>query len=147
MVQNYSHEKTSLWEDVKHGLAYGSHDFLDQLKTHHLKDSKDAELPQHNRLLLDKDPQQMAEQAADAFGLDLAVARDTRRISPQDKNKRDMLIYFLWETGRLGNQPIASIFGVTYSNISRRVRLFKELMEKDNDSKLCYMRIKSQIKV
>ena len=146
-VQHYSDEKDRPWEDIKHGLAYGSQEFLDRLKAQFLSRLKDAELPQHNRLLQDVDPEKLAEQAAVAFDLDLTMVRRARRIANQDKDKRDMLIYFLWETGKLSNQNIAMQLGLTYSNISRRVSWFKAEMDNDNRLKSEYNRIKSQIKV
>ena len=81
------------------------------------------------------------------MGLDLISIRNTRRISSHDKDKRDMLIYFLWETGKLSNQSIASLLGLTYSNISRRVSLFRERLREDKNLKSIYRFTKSQIKV
>jgi len=147
MVQQYADEKANLWEDVKHGLAFGSQEFLDHLKSQYLNDRRDAELPQRNQLFRDVDPQALAEKAAATFGLDLTKLDDTRRISKLDKEMRDMLIYFLWETGKLSNQRIASLVGGTYSNVSRRVSLFKAGMEKEKGLAAKYLRFKSQIKV
>jgi REP-associated tyrosine transposase len=45
-VQNYSDEDGSIWEDIKHGLVYGSQTFLNDLKTKYLSEKKDVELPQ-----------------------------------------------------------------------------------------------------
>ncbi len=146
-VRQYSEEKASFWEDVKHGLAHGSEAFLNQLKEQFLSERLDAELPQHNRLLLDIDPQALAGQAAAALGLDLHKVQHTRRISQRVKEKRDMLIFLLWETGRLSNQRIASLLGLTYSSISRRVSLFKTEMANNKRLESDYRCFKSQIKV
>jgi hypothetical protein len=32
MVQRYSEEKAKIWEDVVHGLIYGSQDFAEKIK-------------------------------------------------------------------------------------------------------------------
>ena len=146
-VELYSDQDGKLWNDVKHGLVYGSQNFIEQLKEQFLDDRKSAELPQHNRLLLDADPQALAQQAAAGFSLDLETIRHTRRISRQAKEQRDMLIYFLWETGKLSNQSIATLLGLTYSNISRRLSLFRATMDREKDLRIRYDRIKSQIKV
>ena len=58
-----------------------------------------------------------------------------------------MLIYFLWETGKLSNQNIGALCGVTYSNISRRVSLLKAVLGNKKELKAEYDRVKSQIKV
>ena len=146
-VELYSDQEGNLWNEVKHGLVYGSQKYIEQLKQQFLDDRKNAELPQHNRLLLDGNPQALAQQAAAGFSLDLESIRHTRRISRQAKDQRDMLIYFLWETGKLNNQSIAALLGLTYSNISRRLSLFRATMDREKDLRIRYNRIKSQIKV
>ena len=146
-VQQYSDEKGRLWEDVKHGLVFGSQSFLDQLKSRFLKSHPDAELPQHNRLMLDVDVQQLTEKAARALGLDLAKLKNTRRIGSDEKDRRDMLIFLLWQTGGLSNQKIASMLGMTYSSISRRASMLKRRLQTDYELMTQYETIKSQIKV
>ena len=46
-----------MWEDVKHGLIYGSQNFVADLKARFLDGKKDEELPQRNLLLRPVDPQ------------------------------------------------------------------------------------------
>jgi REP element-mobilizing transposase RayT len=147
MVQSYSDEKGRPWEDVKHGLVFGSQGFVSNLKKRFLNSQKDAELPQLNRLQQDMAPQKLAELAAVAFGVDLKMVCRVRRVSENDKHKRDMLIYYLYETGKLSNQYIASLLGTTYSNISRRVAILKAGIASAEDQKREYNSIKSQIKV
>jgi putative transposase len=43
-TQHYSEEQSSVWEDVKHGLIYGSQEFVADLKSRFLSDQKDKEL-------------------------------------------------------------------------------------------------------
>ncbi len=146
-VERYSDQDGHLWDEVKYGLAYGSPNFIARLKERFLDDHKIAELPQHNRLLLDADPQELAQQAAAGFSLDLETLRHTRRISRQAKDRRDMLIYYLWETGKLNNQKIATLVGLTYSSISRRVSLFRANLDSEKRLRTSYDQLKSQIKV
>jgi hypothetical protein len=42
-----------------------------------------------------------------------------------------MLIYLMWQSGQLGNVQIAEKFGLTYSAVSRRVKVFKNLLSKN----------------
>ena len=44
---------------------------------------------------------------------------------------RDMLIYLMWQSGQIGNVQIAEKFGLTYSAVSRRVKVFKNLLSKN----------------
>jgi len=53
----------------------------------------------------------------------------------------------LWEIGKLSNQQIASLVGLTYSNIRRRDGLFKAILDNEKCLAKEYGRIKSQIKV
>ncbi len=39
-VRHYSDEEGSIWEDVEHGLIYGSQDFVSDLKEKLLEDKK-----------------------------------------------------------------------------------------------------------
>ncbi|NIV97780.1 winged helix-turn-helix transcriptional regulator, partial [Candidatus Saccharibacteria bacterium] len=55
--------------------------------------------------------------------------RKALRISAVDKVNRDLLVYLLWQTGQLTNQQIGEKFGLTYSAVSRRVRILKDLLK------------------
>jgi hypothetical protein len=39
-------------------------------------------------------------------------------------------LYLIWHTGQLTNLQIAGKFGLTYSTVSRRVGVFKNLLRK-----------------
>ena len=53
------------------------------------------------------------------------------RVSQSDILGRDMLIFLMWQSGQLGNVQIAEKFGLTYSAVSRRVKVFKNLLSKN----------------
>ncbi|NVL89600.1 MAG: transposase [Desulfobacterales bacterium] len=146
-VQQYSNEKNSIWEDIKHGLIYGSQDFVDQIRSRYLSDSQQAELPQHNRMLGDIQPEVIVQRSSVILNCDLETMKQSRRVSETDKNNRDMMIYHLWENGGITNEQIGQLFGLTYSSISRRVRDFSERCKKDKGLKKNYGWLKSQIKV
>ncbi len=122
-LQQYSEEDGSFWEDVKHGLIYGSQDFVNDLKARFLGDKKNKELPQHNSLFKEFDPEVLLNKASKMLGFDIEAARTAKKIAPGYKDKRDLLIYLLWKTGRLSNKEIGFYFGLSYSAISRRVKL------------------------
>ena len=146
-VQQYSDESGSIWEDVKHGLVYGSEDFLNDLKERFLLKDKDAELPQHNRAFRDVDPQKVLLSASEVLHIDLDSVRKSRRISPNEREPRDLLIYLLWESGRFVNRQIGSLLGISYSNVSRRVSEIRRRLSKDKGLTRRYKAIKAQIKV
>jgi putative transposase len=146
-VQNYSDEKVSIWEDVKHGLIYGGQEFIEDIKTRFLGNKKDAELPQHNSLLRTCDPELILKGASKHLGFNLEAARKAKKIGPDDKDKRDLMIYLLWRTGRLSNSAIGAYFGLTYSAVSRRVKIIGDKLVSDRAVKGIYEDLKSQIKV
>ncbi len=119
IVQQYSDEKGSLWEDVKHGFIYGSSEFVADLKARFSSEKADVELPQHNSLLKELDAEQILEKVSKTLSLDFKVLRNAKRIAPDEKDRRDSLVYLLWRTGRFSNQEIGQLFGLSYSAISK----------------------------
>lgn len=130
-VQNYSDEKVSIWEDVKHGLIYGGQEFIEDIKARFLGNKQNAELPQHNSLLRTFDPELMLKRASEHLGINLEAARNAKKIGPDDKDNRDLLIYLLWRAGRLSNSGIGAYFGLTYSAVSRRVKIISDKIVTD----------------
>jgi hypothetical protein len=147
MVQQYSDEQSSMWEDVKHGFIYGSQNFVADLKARFLEGKKDAELSQRNRLLRPVDPGLLLNSAADVIGFNLEIARKQKRISPGEKEKRDMLIYLLWKSGGLSNREIGTLLGVTYSMVSKVVSSFGDRVQAERKVKAKFENLNSQFKV
>lgn len=146
-VRRYSDEESSVLEDLKHGLIYGSQDFITDIKARFLEGRKDVELPQHNSLFKDFDIDLLLNTASNILGLDMGSAYTAKRISAGDKDKRDLLIYLFWKTGRFSNREIGNCFGLTYSAISQRVKMMTNRLSIEKDLRDQYMILKSQIKV
>ena len=146
-VQKYSDEQGSIWEDVKHGFIFGSQEYILDLKARFLKNKKDVELPHHNGLFREVDPDQMLDKASRQLGFDIEAARNGQRIRPTEKEKRDLLIYFLWKIGCLSNREIGILFGLTYSAVSWCVKVINKKIS--NEPKLAekYKKLYSQFKV
>lgn len=146
-VQQYSDEKACPWEDVKHGLIYGSQNFIAEIKEKYLGDKKECELPQHNSFFREMDPQQILDRACTVLDFDLDAARNAQRIGQNDKDKRDLLIYLLWQVGQLSGSAIGEYFGLTYSAISRRVKTIQSQLGTNKALNQRYIALKSLIKV
>jgi hypothetical protein len=56
-----------------------------------------------------------------------------------------MLIYLMWQTGQLTNSQIAEKFGLTYSAVSRRVGVYKDLLSENKILQTNFNRVKSLI--
>ncbi len=55
-----------------------------------------------------------------------------RRLSGADKDKRDLLLYFIWRSDHLRNQQIGSMIGVSYSAVSHSVKSAKAKLKKES---------------
>ena len=146
-VQKYSDEKNRIWEDVRHGLIYGSQNFVDKIKSNYLSDQSIDELPQLKRMLKGTEPGMVLHKAAKVLDCNVENFKQSRRISKDDKDDRDLLIYFLWETGICTNREIGELLGVTYSSISHRVKIAKERFKKKRRFNKKFQHLKSLIKV
>ena len=146
-VQRYSKEEKRLWEDFRHGLYLGTHDFVENLKSTFLTDSAHAEVPQQTKLLRLSNPKTILEKAARILDCNLLDYRRSLRISEQDRDNRDLLIYLLWETGFYKNQEIGDLLGLTYSSISRRANITRAKISKDSKFMNQFKQLKSQIKM
>ena len=85
--------------------------------------------------------------AAKILNCDPRRYRKALRISAAEKVNRDLLIYLLWQTGQLTNQQMGEKFGLSYSAVSRRVRIFKDLLKNNRKLEDQFSQIKSLIKI
>jgi REP element-mobilizing transposase RayT len=146
-VQRYSEENKRIWEDVRHGLFYGTQAFIDHIKGTYLAYEANGDIPEQRKLLKGRKPDELLKSASEILGCDLGRLKRSRRITDSDKTNRDMLIYLLWQTGEFINSEIGEQFGLTYSSVTRRVDAFKNRWEKEEGLKRKYEKFKSQIKV
>lgn len=146
-VQKYAEEEKRLREDIKHGMFYGTQAFIDRLKKSCLESGRDPDIPAQSRVFKDIDPSAIVRAGTELLDCDFSELKKSRRIGAVKKRDRDLLIYLLWQTGCFSNTEIGLQFGLTYSSVSRRVRIFQEQLETDSKLQKEYEAIKSQIKV
>jgi len=146
-VRQYSDEKARIWEDVKHGLIYGSQDFMEELKTRFLKNRPEAELPQHNRLLRDIDPDNILKSASSLMNCDPSIFFKPGRLPADIRKKRDMLIFYLWKNSGMGNRQIGEVFALTYSSVSKIVVNFREQYKSNCELEKKYKTLIAKFKV
>ncbi len=146
-VHQYSEEKDSLLDDIKHGLIYGSDKFVASIKKRFLGNKQEAELPQHNRMYRDIDAKKLLRSAAAFLNFDLKAFGNSKKPRLENKDNRDMLVYLLKQTGRFSNQEIGNFFGLTYSAISRIANQFKDRMAEDKRLAAGFAKLYSNIKV
>lgn len=146
-VQRYAIEKKSIWEDVKYGVIFGSQDFVDRVKKDYLSGEYQADIPVKKKFVDDRDLGRIVKTAAAVMMIDIQKLRSSRRISKPDITDRDMLVYHLWQSGRFSNSEIGNQVGLTTSSVSRRVGIFRDLLDGDKKLQTKYEKFKSIIKV
>lgn len=146
-VQIYSNEEKRLWEDLRHGMLLGTKSFSEKIKRRYLPDPPHAEIPAQKHLKKNIDADAVIVEAAKILNCDPQRYRKAVRIASTDKLNRDILIFLLWHMGELTNQQIGEKFGLTYSAVSRRVGILKDLLKDDQALQEKINKIKSLIKI
>ncbi len=98
-------------------------------------------------LLKKHEPEKLLRSLSGVLGCDLESFKESLRIPEKDKAARDLMIYFLWQTGLFTNQKISELFGLSYSSVSRRVGIFREKLRVDKTFKKEYDGISALIKM
>lgn len=107
-VQQYSDEKKSIWEDMAHGIFYGSKAFVDRIKKDYLGRERQTSIPDRGKIIEDMDLGEIIEAASTLLNTDIRKWKSSRRISNADMTDRDMLVYHLWQSGRFSNSEIGT---------------------------------------
>jgi REP element-mobilizing transposase RayT len=145
-IQKYSKEEQRVWQDLRHGIFVGTEKFVKKIKMRHLPDKPHAELPHQKRVTNDVKIESVLSRAADILKCDIDFYRESTRIPKAFKADRDLLIYIAWQSGVATNQEIGEKFGLTYSAVSQRVSVIKEMLNTDKELERKYRHVKSLIK-
>jgi hypothetical protein len=120
---------------------------VQKIKTRYLPDVPDGEIPRQRQLSQSLDSKALLMQAAKILNCKLEYFREAARVSQSDILDRDMLIYLMWQSGQLTNVQIAEKFGLTYSAVSRRAGVFKNMLRENKTLQQKLNRVKSLIKI
>ena len=146
-MQRYSKEEQRVWEDLRHGVFVGTEKFVKKIKKRYLPDIPHAELPSQKQAVRDVNIETVILKAAGFLKCDMNLFRQSSRISKSVKVDRDLLIYISWQLGVTTNAEIGEKFGLSYSAVSQRVKIIKEMLNKDKELEGKYRQIKSLIKI
>ena len=136
-----------MWEDFRHGLFLGTKKFVTELRKQHLVEKPDKEIPAHRQSAASLDLGKISDKAARLFGCNVEELKKISRVSGAQKEKRDIIIYLIWQTGLLTNEKIAAIFDLTYSSVSHSVKAVKSRMSKEDKFRDYLEDLNSQFKV
>ena len=73
--------------------------------------------------------------------------KQAKRISSLEKEDRDLVIFLIWNTGRITNQKIGDLRDLTYSSVSHSVKSVKSRIKEDPGFQKKIDSINSQIKM
>lgn len=146
-VQQYAREEKRLWEDFRHGLFLGSKKFVVRLRNRYLPENHNKEIAGHRQSAASLDPGAVADRAAQLIGCEVKELKKLSRVSGPRKEKRDLIVYLVWQAGLLTNEKIGAIFDLTYSSVSHSVRTVKARMANDQNFKDYLEGLSSQFKV
>ncbi len=124
---------------MRHGLFFGSKDFIDRIKSAYPGKMANKEVAEKVRA--------GGEKGAEILNCDIDEMRFSRRISQKEKEGRDLLIYVLWETGCYRAYEIGGLLGLGYSSVSKRVGIIESRISKERELRKRYDRLKSLIKL
>jgi len=146
-AQQYADEKKGLWEDFRHGMIIGTKDFVDKIRSKHMPNTIEKEIPQQRSLTRSIDPVKVLEKAAGILNGDVDVIRHSRRIPKSMKGDRDLLVYLVWKTCMLSNEETGRLFGMSYSAISHILGAMRTRIKKEPELKAKYSHIYSICKM
>lgn len=149
-IKQYAEEQSSPVEEIKHGFIYGSEKFADFIKDKCIApQQQDTELPHLNRILRSEAPESLAEKLAYLLNCDIQNFKTSARLTGKDRDKRDVMIYALWETGRYSNHQIGKLVGLSYSAVSKRIHDARSKVKSsgENRVKQIYEELMTKIKV
>ena len=146
-VQQYAREEKHLFEDLRHGLMLGSKQFVEKLRKQYLPDRPDLSLPQQSQIAKQLDPDKFIAQAQKVLKFDVKRFIEARRLRGAQKESRDVLVYFLWSSGRLTNEQIGQLFGLSYSAVSHVVKTLKARMQNNQELAKKLEQLNSQFKL
>lgn len=147
MVQEYSKEEKNVWEDLRHGLIFGSQKFVDKIRSKYLSEKPDIDIPQKRQILKGRDPEVILKKGADFLKCNVNDFVNAGKVTGENKTKRDLLIYLLWNTGLYNNIEIGKLFSLGHSSISRQASVLKSKLSNNSQLRKELKSLNSRIKV
>ena len=146
-VQQYAGEEKHLLEDLRYGLILGSEHFVEKIRKQYLKTEPEISIPQQGQMAKQVDPGLLLARAERILKCDVQHFIQGGRLRGEQKDNRDMLVYLLWRSGRLTNEQIGQLLGISYSAVSHAVKTLKERMQKNTKLMRKFEQLNSQFKL
>lgn len=146
-MQKYAREEKRLFEDLRHGLFWGSKQFVGKIRQKYLPSKLNPAIPQQKQLSAAVDLENFLINAQRILKCDLKDFVQAGRLSGANKDKRDLVLYFIWRAGHLRNEQIGDLFGISYSAVSHAVKSVKAKLNEDQKLKAKFSQLNSLFKL
>ncbi len=93
------------------------------------------------------DPGQFIGKAQRILKCDVRGFRQAGRLRGNQKDNRDLLVYFMWRSGRLTNKQIGQLFGMSYSAVSHAVKTLTARLRDNPELMRKFDKLNSQFKL
>jgi REP element-mobilizing transposase RayT/DNA-binding CsgD family transcriptional regulator len=127
-VQRYAKEEKHLFEDLRHGLILGSKQFVERIRKQYLQTEPETSIPQQSQIAKQIDPVRVLAKAQRILKCDVQHFIQAGRLRGEQKDNRDLIVYFMWRFGQLTNKQIGQLLGISYSAVSHVVKTLKVRM-------------------
>jgi hypothetical protein len=146
-VQQYVKEEKHLFEDLRHGLILGSKQFVEKLRKQYLPAKPKGSIPQQSQMIKRLDPGRILAKAERILKCDVRRFIQAGRLRGAQKGNRDLLGYLMWRSGRLTNEQIGQLIGLSYSAVSHAVKRLKARMRDNPELMRKFERLNSQFEL
>ena len=146
-VRQYAEKEKRLWEDFQNDLTLGSGEFVEAIRSKYLPTHPKPVMPQQIHIAKSIDSESFVREVGRMLDCNMRLYLEKHRLRGAEKDKRDLLLYCLWSSGKLTNEQIGHYFSLSYSAVSHSVRAIKSKMECDKALVEKFRMINSQFKL
>jgi REP element-mobilizing transposase RayT len=143
----YAEEEGRLWEDLRCGVVLGSRDFMDKIRREYLPKGIEVEKPQQRAMAGSIGAGAYVRRASELFGWGEEGFEPGRRLRGRIKEERDLIVYWLWNTGWFKNEEIGRPLGLSISAVSHAVKAVRGIIRENERLQKKLEELNSQFKV
>jgi hypothetical protein len=127
---------------LHHGMLYGSREFVERIRSTYIGAAPQPEVTGQRKVFCDRNLKKLLEDVTAALDLSECTALDDG-----EREDCDLRMFFLWRTGIFKNRDIGSLFGLSHSTVSRRVKSFEERIRSDEELTVRLSALSEQLQV
>jgi len=132
---------------LRHGLILATKQFVEKLRKQYLQTEPEASIPQQSQIANQIDAGGLLTRAQQILNCDIQHFIHAGRLRGAQKDNRDLLVYFMWRSGKLSNEQIGQLFGLSCSAISHAVKRLKARLQDNPELMRKLKQLNSQFKL